>query len=836
MECLGMIKCISASALVVLAVASCQQMNEKEGPQDTPEVVINNVDVTKEKELSYEPRVINVNEVRFMPPEERKLYLGTDWNKNKSLADYIDPSEVGIKVDMSKDRKIDLKYTTEFALNVSAKNSKGHGSVSISSQWWKKGTKVSFEAISDNDATFVRWEGDIKDGVEIEGNEVSLVMSKPRTIFAVFASNKNELTIDSTYGDPKGAGIYDRGKSATWSVTSPFNISDSERVVAPVTEGTFDLEDDKTIKIQWEKEYILKTLSDDMGSVKGGNIWAKKDSEATLEAVAADETIGFVRWEGVDPSVATQNPLTLKMAKSYLIKAVFAKQKYTLNVVTEHGEANGTGLHPTGSDAKWSVTANVPTDDENVRLAASPASGLVKITGNKTINVKWVKEFKVQVFKNNGTEETAVEELWVKEGENLKGYNLKFPAESTDKVYSWSGKIPRENRGIIPLTFKVTEPTKIVANLVPIKSALTVTNNIDENTNSSEHLHTEIVNIDIQNITYPKDPENPEKFTKGIRAVLDKTALKDQVEDITVKEKKVIKVENSSNIQVIDFAGWKNCVRIKTAFAQVIVSPEAGRVVYFGSPDNKTNLLWLNEDYIGEKTSKAQATEDWSDKGGSRVWVAPLQARPVLTGKSFPPAFEIDGAPYQNTIINGNIVTVQNFANADYGCKIQRTFELKKNKLYINTSLVKTSDTKHHYLLGPLMLTQFVRPNYIRFIKSAQPKDHELGYANIKGKGPEIKVDELDDSRFKIKVPESYNDDWTIGSYTSFAQMEFKGYILNSYAKFSKNSVFPEKNCNLTIFAPEAPTDYIEVGNYGELYEISDTKRNTQVIWELEKR
>ena len=55
-ECLGMIKRLSASALVVLTVASCQQIKQEQATKEQK-------DVSVEKE-TYTPRVIDVNKVR----------------------------------------------------------------------------------------------------------------------------------------------------------------------------------------------------------------------------------------------------------------------------------------------------------------------------------------------------------------------------------------------------------------------------------------------------------------------------------------------------------------------------------------------------------------------------------------------------------------------------------------------------------------------------------------------------------------------------------------------------------------------------------------------------
>ena len=822
MECLGMIKRLSASTLVIFAVVSCKQLEQK-SPQEKPEV-----SQEVNGEIDYTPKVINVNEIRFMPPEIRAKTLGPNWDKNESLTKFIDPDGVEIKVDMSKDRNVKLDYTKQFALKVSAKNSKGYGSVSISSQWLNADSKVTFKATPDSKATFLKWEGDLKNGVEIKGNEITVVMNQPRIIYAVYTSNESELSIDSKYGNPQGGGVYAHGKNVDWSITSPFEISDSVRVVAPVSKGNVKLLDDHVVKIDWSKEFMLKASTNSMGNVVGGNKWVKKGSIVTLLAVTEDPSIGFVGWEGVDSTKTKANPLTLTMDDAYIVKAIFAKQKYTLNIESAFAKATGTGLQFTNSVAKWSVKSPVATRKPDIRMAATPASGEVTMDGNKSVTVNWVKEFKVSVYTStlDGIE-SSVEEMWIKDGEMLKNYTIKFPAESTKKVYSWGGNLPKKYRGQYPLNLTINRPTKLIGNLKPINTELVFNNNLTDELNKSNHLHTTNAKKLIPNVIYKND---------GERVVLDTDALKKQVKSVQIPDKKTIKLEKNANIQIVDFAGWKQCVKIKTQFAQVIISPQAGRVVYFGSPDNKTNLLWLNEDHVGATTTKAQSVQDWADKGGSRVWIAPIQARAVLTGKSFPPAYEVDGAPFENTIISGNKVIVQNFASAAYGCKIERTFELKENMLYINTSLVKSSESKHHYLLGPVMLTQFARPDVVRFLKSADPKTHPAGYIMHNGTAPAFQVDKLDDSRFNIEVPKSYDKEWKFGASTSFAQMEFKNYIMNIDSTIGKSAVFPEKNCNMTFFAPEAPTDYIEVGNFGELYELNGTKHTSLVTWGLEKR
>ena len=87
-----------------------------------------------------------------------------------------------------------------------------------------------------------------------------------------------------------------------------------------------------------------------------------------------------------------------------------------------------------------------------------------------------------------------------------------------------------------------------------------------------------------------------------------------------------------------------------------------------------------------------------------------------------------------------------------------------------------------------------------------------------------------------MEVPRENDTNWKFGTYSNFAQLEFKSHILNTYSKFGKSAVFPEKNCNLTFFIPEDPTDFVEIGQVGELSDLSVLRNTATVIWELEKR
>lgn len=61
------------------------------------------------------------------------------------------------------------------------------------------------------------------DGAAQTGNPITITLNGPHTVTAVYQT-QYQLTIDSPYGNPQGAGWYAAGSTATFSVTSPSGI------------------------------------------------------------------------------------------------------------------------------------------------------------------------------------------------------------------------------------------------------------------------------------------------------------------------------------------------------------------------------------------------------------------------------------------------------------------------------------------------------------------------------------------------------------------------------------------------------------------------------------
>jgi hypothetical protein len=99
------------------------------------------------------------------------------------------------------------------------------------------------------------------DGVTQTGNPISITLDKPHTAVAMYQV-QYYLTIDSSYGNPQGAGWYNSGSTATFSVTSPNGMLIQQVFVqwtgdnpGTATQATIAMDAPKTITAVWTTSY-----------------------------------------------------------------------------------------------------------------------------------------------------------------------------------------------------------------------------------------------------------------------------------------------------------------------------------------------------------------------------------------------------------------------------------------------------------------------------------------------------------------------------------------------------------------------------------------------------
>jgi hypothetical protein len=163
--------------------------------------------------------------------------------------------------------------------------------------WYKDGSVATFSIqsyieTSDTRHYFTGWSG------EYSGTSpsVTLVMDAPKTETANWR-NEYLLTVNSPYGSPSGAGWYQEGSTATFSVTPYVETPDSKHFFVEwsgdysgtMSSASLDINVPKTVTANWRSEYLL-TVNSDYGQPTGAG-WYK---EGEMANVSVEPEQGFI--------------------------------------------------------------------------------------------------------------------------------------------------------------------------------------------------------------------------------------------------------------------------------------------------------------------------------------------------------------------------------------------------------------------------------------------------------------------------------------------------------------------------------------------------------------
>jgi ribosomal protein L40E len=95
------------------------------------------------------------------------------------------------------------------------------------------------------------------------GNPISLTLDKPYTAVAKYTT-QYQLVIDSAYGNPQGAGYYDAGTAAQFSVTTPVGFPVQEVFVqwqgdynGTSPQGSITMDKPHVVQAVWSASYTL---------------------------------------------------------------------------------------------------------------------------------------------------------------------------------------------------------------------------------------------------------------------------------------------------------------------------------------------------------------------------------------------------------------------------------------------------------------------------------------------------------------------------------------------------------------------------------------------------
>lgn len=114
------------------------------------------------------------------------------------------------------------------------------------------------------------------------------------------------LTVDSERGNPQGAGWYDQGTTACWSVDSPVSDTALSRWSTQPSSGCLMIDTSTTVSVDWTREHyvITRVIPAHGGVVTPESGWFAEREQVSLDA---RPTTGYLFLEWLDDAAGTQS-------------------------------------------------------------------------------------------------------------------------------------------------------------------------------------------------------------------------------------------------------------------------------------------------------------------------------------------------------------------------------------------------------------------------------------------------------------------------------------------------------------------------------------------------
>ena len=211
-----------------------------------------------------------------------------------------------------------------------------------------------------------------------------VLMDSPKTVTVTWTT-QYYLTVDSLYGDPAGAGWYDAGVTASWSVTSPYPGAAGVQYVTSPASGTVVMDSPKTVTLPWATQYYL-TIDSAYGDPVGAGWY---DAGAT-----ANWSVTPYVWGAETRYLATPPTSGSILMDSPKTVTVTWTTQYYLTINPDWlGSPYGAGWYDAGSIAHWSVTTPVAGEIGIQYVATWPFSGDILMDSPKTVTVNWTTQY-----------------------------------------------------------------------------------------------------------------------------------------------------------------------------------------------------------------------------------------------------------------------------------------------------------------------------------------------------------------------------------------------------------------------------------------------------------
>jgi len=334
----------------------------------------------------------------------------TGWTVTGAVSDSGTTRSATIPV--SGDSTLTWNWRTQYRLQTAVS---GPGMVSAESETWvDEGAQVTLTATANSGAAFTTWSGDI--GIGSSNGNVFTIPSMTRPVgilTAGFMTGMHTLTIvspHSTVSPVPGVITIAHGTTVNFSaaptenggsrsVPATWTLTGTETEFGNTPQGSFVMQEDKTLTWDWSQQVLLEIVSGVEGAVVPTTMtgWHALNEEVTLQGVAADK-FEFARWNGDAPSGATTASVTLHMNAPRKIAAEFSPVKAASgtpqwwldqHALVLNGDYAAAELLDADGDGKTAWQEFIAGTDDRDPVRMHRISGTRVLPGSASLELSW---------------------------------------------------------------------------------------------------------------------------------------------------------------------------------------------------------------------------------------------------------------------------------------------------------------------------------------------------------------------------------------------------------------------------------------------------------------
>jgi hypothetical protein len=168
-------------------------------------------------------------------------------------------------------------------------------------------------------------------------------------------------------------------------------------------------------------------------------------------------------------------------------------------------------------------------------------------------------------------------------------------------------------------------------------------------------------------------------------------------------------------IQSGTYQGWTNAFKLHSPALDVVIIPEAGRIVYL-APENEMNIFRLDEGLMGKTPDQIQGA-NWLNYGGDWFWPVSQARWTDIAGKDWPPPPVLADQPWEGSAWKGCDGSQYCLIKRDYGeplnIKVSRLIKLEADKAFVSIQqkIERTADSSIPVTLWNI--SQIAKPDQV---------------------------------------------------------------------------------------------------------------------------